>query len=52
MHADLEALLKLQEKDKIVMDLEAELAALEPELQQLDDELAQAEEALALLFVA
>lgn len=46
MHADLEALLKLQEKDKIVMDLDAELAALEPELQQLDDELAQAEESL------
>ncbi len=46
MHADLEALLKLQGKDKIVMDLEAELAALEPELQQLDDELGQAEESL------
>jgi predicted nucleic acid-binding Zn-ribbon protein len=46
VHADLEALLKLQGKDKIVMDLEAELAALEPELQQLDDELGQAEESL------
>lgn len=46
MHADLEALLKLQEKDKIVMELEAELAGLEPDLQQLDDELARAEEAL------
>ncbi|UCF40567.1 MAG: hypothetical protein JSW43_12700 [Gemmatimonadota bacterium] len=46
MHADLEALLKLQEKDKIVMQLEAELTALEPEVQQLDDELARAEEVL------
>ncbi len=47
MHADLESLLQLQEKDKIVMALEAELAALEPELQLLDDELAQGEEGLA-----
>jgi predicted nucleic acid-binding Zn-ribbon protein len=43
----MEALLKLQEKDKIVMGFEAERAALEPELEQLDQELAGAEEATA-----
>ncbi len=47
MHAELVALLKLQEKDKIVMDLEAEREALEPELEELDAELTTAEEAAA-----
>ncbi|NIM51111.1 MAG: hypothetical protein GTN62_10985 [Gemmatimonadales bacterium] len=46
MHPDLEALLELQEKDKAVMAIEAELHALEPELESLDTDLAAAEEAL------
>jgi predicted nucleic acid-binding Zn-ribbon protein len=44
VHADLEALLKLQEKDKVVMEIEARLQALEPELEVLDQDLAVAEE--------
>lgn len=43
MHADLEALLNLQEHDKAVMALEAELAAFNPELEALDGELAKAQ---------
>ncbi len=46
MHADLQALLHLQEKDKVVMDIEAEIQALEPELEALDTEI---EEAMAQL---
>ncbi|MBE0592082.1 MAG: hypothetical protein IH616_06750 [Gemmatimonadales bacterium] len=46
MHADLQALLRLQEKDKVVMAVEAEIAALEPEIQQLDEDLANANAAL------
>ena len=47
MHAELEALLRLQEKDKVVMAFEAERDALEPELEELDSELTAAEEAAA-----
>lgn len=47
MHAELETLLKLQEKDEIVMALEAERDALEPELEELNSELAAAEEIAA-----
>lgn len=43
MHADLEALLKLQEHDRAVMAIEAELAAFNPELAALDDDLAKAQ---------
>lgn len=43
MHADLEALLNLQEHDKAVIAIEAELAAFNPELAALDAELAQAQ---------
>lgn len=43
MHADLEALLRLQEKDKAVMEVEAEIAGLEPEVTALDAELERAE---------
>ncbi len=39
MHADLQALLRLQEKDKVVLGIEAEIAALEPEVEALDREL-------------
>jgi predicted nucleic acid-binding Zn-ribbon protein len=46
VHADLEALLRLQEKDKVVMGVEAEIAALEPEVEQLDEDLAHANESL------
>lgn len=46
MHADLQALLRLQEKDKVVMGVEAEIAGLQPELRQLDDDLASANAAL------
>lgn len=42
MHADLEALLRLQEKDKVVLRVEADMKALEPELEVLDTELGQA----------
>lgn len=47
MHADLETLLHLQEKDKAVMEVEAEIAGLQPELAELDEELARAESNLA-----
>ena len=47
MHAELKTLLTLQEKDKIVMALEAEREALEPELEGLDGELSAAEETAA-----
>lgn len=47
MHADLETLLKLQERDKAVMDAEAAIEELQPELAELDDQLATAEAALA-----
>lgn len=43
MHADLEALLRLQEKDKVVLDVKAGIKAVEPEVTVLDDALAQAE---------
>ena len=39
MHPELEALLNLQAKDKVVMDIEAGIRALEPELEALDQEL-------------
>ncbi len=39
MHADLQVLLRLQEKDKVVLGVEAEMAALEPEAEALDREL-------------
>jgi predicted nucleic acid-binding Zn-ribbon protein len=39
VHADLQALLHLQEKDKIVMQIEADIEALEPQVQELDREL-------------
>lgn len=43
MHADLDALLKLQEHDKAVMAVEAELGAFDPELAALDADLAKAQ---------
>ncbi len=46
MHADLEALLNLQEQDKVVMAIEAELAAFNPELEALDADLARAQAAV------
>lgn len=46
MHADLEALLKLQEHDKAVMVVDAELAAFNPELEALDADLAKAQSEL------
>jgi predicted nucleic acid-binding Zn-ribbon protein len=42
VHADLQALLTLQERDQVMMAIEAELKALEPEIEQLDGELAKA----------
>lgn len=42
MHADLQALLRLQEKDKVVLDIKAELAALEPQIEELDLEMESA----------
>jgi predicted nucleic acid-binding Zn-ribbon protein len=47
VHADLKALLRLQEKDKVVMEIEARLQALEPELETLDQDLAAAQETAA-----
>jgi predicted nucleic acid-binding Zn-ribbon protein len=41
VHADLETLLRLQEKDKVVMEVQADIRALEPELEALDQELAE-----------
>ena len=46
MHADLEALLTLQEHDRAIMAIEAELAAFDPELEALDADLAQAQSEL------
>jgi predicted nucleic acid-binding Zn-ribbon protein len=46
VHADLEALLTLQERDKVVMEIQAGMQALEPEVQSLDEQLAAAEDAL------
>ncbi len=43
MNPDLEALLKLQERDQAILAIEAEQKALEPELQTLDAELAKAQ---------
>jgi predicted nucleic acid-binding Zn-ribbon protein len=39
VHADLQALLRLQEKDKVVLDIKAQMAALEPQIEELDREL-------------
>ncbi len=47
MHAELKTLLNLQEKDKIVMALEAEREALEPELEELNGKLSAVEETAA-----
>jgi len=47
VHAELTTLLKLQEKDKIVMALEAEREALEPALEELNGALSGAEETAA-----
>ena len=47
MHAELKTLLNLQEKDKIVMALEAEREALEPALEELNGALSGAEETAA-----
>lgn len=46
MHADLEALLTLQEHDQAIMAIEAELAAFDPELAALDADLAKAQSEL------
>jgi predicted nucleic acid-binding Zn-ribbon protein len=46
VHADLQALLNLQEHDKVIMGIGAELAAFNPELEALDAELATARGAL------
>jgi predicted nucleic acid-binding Zn-ribbon protein len=43
VHADLEALLRLQEKDKVVLDIRAEIKAVEPEIEVLDEALTAAE---------
>ena len=46
MHPDLEALLALQEKDRLVTSSQEALAALEPEDQRLNEQLAAAERML------
>ncbi len=46
MHPNLEALLALQEKDRLVSDSERALAALEPEDRRLNEQFAAAERAL------
>jgi predicted nucleic acid-binding Zn-ribbon protein len=43
VHADLQSLLTLQEHDKAIMAIEAELAAFNPELESLDADLAKAQ---------
>jgi uncharacterized protein len=43
VHADLQSLLTLQERDKAILAIEAELAAFNPELEALDAELARAQ---------
>ena len=47
MQSDLKSLLALQEDDRAIMAIEAELKALEPELAQLDAVLAQVDDDLA-----
>lgn len=47
MHADLEALLQLQEKDKAVMVIEDELQSVAPVLEEMDAEIARVEAQLA-----
>jgi predicted nucleic acid-binding Zn-ribbon protein len=47
VHADLEALLRLQEKDKVVLDIKAEIDAVEPEVAALDEALGATEAQLA-----
>lgn len=46
MHPDLEALLSLQEKDRLVTSAQQALAALEPENQRLNEQVAAAERTL------
>ena len=46
MHPDLDALLTLQEKDRLVTGFELALAALEPELRRLNEQLAASERVL------
>lgn len=46
MHPDLEAVLELQARDRAVMSVEQELAALEPEIAELDRQLHEARAAL------
>jgi hypothetical protein len=46
VHQDLEALLALQEKDRLVTGSELALAALEPEQRRLNEQLAASERAL------
>lgn len=46
MHPDLEALLALQEKDRLVTGSEQALAALEPDLRRLNEQLTASERAL------
>jgi uncharacterized protein len=45
VHPDLEALLRLQEKDVAVIDCDARLKALEPEIRALDEQIAGAQRA-------
>ncbi len=47
MHADLEALLALQEKDKTVMEIMDEMRSVEPVVRELDAEVEQVEVQLA-----
>jgi predicted nucleic acid-binding Zn-ribbon protein len=47
VQSDLESLLALQEKDRVVMAIEEELRALEPEIAELDAEMSRLENALA-----
>ena len=46
MHADMEAVLQLQERDEAVTAIEDELLGLEPEIERLDEELGQAQSEL------
>lgn len=47
MHADLEALVQLQAKDKTVMAIEEELRSVEPVLDEMDAEIARVEAQIA-----
>ncbi len=47
MHADLEVLLELQEKDKAVMQIEDDIRSVEPVIQELDAECAKVEAQVA-----